>query len=45
MIMAKEREIYMLIHTISEVREKVREWKKEGLTYNGCIAQWAQKFD
>ncbi len=32
MIMAKEREIYMLIHTISEVREKVREWKKEGLT-------------
>ena len=30
--MAKEREIYMLIHTISEVREKVREWKKEGLT-------------
>lgn len=32
MIIAKEREIYMLIHTISEVREKVREWKKEGLT-------------
>lgn len=32
MIMAKEREIYMLIHTIPEVREKVREWKKEGLT-------------
>ena len=32
MIMAKEREIYMLIHTILEVREKVREWKKEGLT-------------
>ena len=32
MIMAKEREIYMLIHTISEVWEKVREWKKEGLT-------------
>lgn len=32
MIMAKEREIYMLIHTISEVRGKVREWKKEGLT-------------
>ena len=32
MIMAKEREIYMLIHTISEVRKKVREWKKEGLT-------------
>ena len=28
----KEREIYMLIHTISEVREKVREWKKNGLT-------------
>lgn len=28
----KEREIYMLIHTIAEVREKVREWKKNGLT-------------